>query len=133
MITIYIDKRKIVTEKGMNLLQAALNNGIKIPNLCYSRKISLTGACRLCIVKIEGRKGFVASCSTLAEQGMRITAFDDELEECREREIELLCRSGKRSADAWRILNDAGFANIYNVEGGILAWADEIDTTMRKY
>jgi adenylyltransferase/sulfurtransferase len=56
-----------------------------------------------------------------------------EIEPFRDRDVALLCRSGKRSADAWRILKNAGYERIFNVEGGILAWADEIDGTMRKY
>lgn len=44
------------------------------------------------------------------------------------------CRSGKRSANVIQYLEDNfGFANLYNLEGGILAWADEIDSNMRKY
>ena len=90
MITIYIDKRKIVAHEGSNLLRLALDNGIKIPNLCYSTKLSPTGACRLCIVKIEGRKGFAASCVTTIEPDMKVTAFDDELESTRRGILEMI-------------------------------------------
>ena len=48
-------------------------------------------------------------------------------------EIVLQCRSGGRSARALRTLKDAGFGKLYNLKGGILAWADEIDSTMPKY
>jgi sulfur-carrier protein adenylyltransferase/sulfurtransferase len=52
----------------------------------------------------------------------------------RERDVVILCRSGRRSAQAWYALRDAGFHNrIYNLEGGILAWAERIDPTMAMY
>jgi adenylyltransferase/sulfurtransferase len=52
----------------------------------------------------------------------------------RTREIVIFCRSGRRSAEAWHILRQAGFQNkMYNLEGGILAWAEEIDPTMAFY
>jgi rhodanese-related sulfurtransferase len=51
----------------------------------------------------------------------------------REHDVVILCRSGSRSATVWRQLHDAGFQRIWNLRGGILAWADEIDPTLRKY
>ncbi len=52
----------------------------------------------------------------------------------RERDIVIFCRSGRRSVDAWYILRDAGFQNrLYNLKGGILAWAEEIDPSMPWY
>ena len=48
-------------------------------------------------------------------------------------EVALLCRSGVRSAKAGKILREAGFGNVWNVKGGILAWSDEIDPTVPKY
>jgi adenylyltransferase/sulfurtransferase len=49
------------------------------------------------------------------------------------REIVVHCKSGGRSAKAVGILRDAGFANVRNLTGGILAWADRIDHQMPKY
>jgi len=48
-------------------------------------------------------------------------------------EIVLQCRSGRRSADALTFLQANGFTNLWNLKGGILAWADEVDPTMAKY
>ncbi|HQP51698.1 MAG TPA: 2Fe-2S iron-sulfur cluster-binding protein, partial [Syntrophorhabdaceae bacterium] len=53
-ITLTIDGRKVKGEKGQTILEVALKNGIKIPYLCYHPKISKTGACRVCLVKING-------------------------------------------------------------------------------
>ncbi len=82
-ITFTIDNKTITAPEGTNLLEAATSNGIAIPHLCYHRKLTATGACRLCIVKIEGQRGLVASCAVGVQEGMTVTAFDDELEEVR--------------------------------------------------
>ena len=51
----------------------------------------------------------------------------------REQEVYVYCRSGGRSAQAVEFLGNNGFAKVFNVEGGILAWADRIDPTLQKY
>ncbi len=82
-ITITIDGSKIKTEEGQNLLEIARNNGIIIPGLCWHRKLTPTGACRLCVCKIKDMKGLVASCTVRVTEGMEVTAYDDEIEEAR--------------------------------------------------
>ncbi len=89
-ITITIDQKKIQAEKGENLLQIARDNGIQIPSLCYHKKLTPTAACRLCIVKIENQRGFVASCTHYIEKEVNVTAFDQELEEHRKLILEYL-------------------------------------------
>ncbi|MBN2873724.1 MAG: formate dehydrogenase subunit alpha [Spirochaetales bacterium] len=79
-ITVTIDGQQVTTRKGAYLIEAAHDAGIPIPSLCWHRKLSPTGACRLCIVKVEGLRGLVASCSTPAEDGMVVTAFSEEIE-----------------------------------------------------
>ena len=56
-VTIQIDGRQICTEQGINVLEAALNNGIYIPHLCHHPDLPDIGSCRLCIVEVEGRDG----------------------------------------------------------------------------
>lgn len=69
-ITLAIDGRKIQAPKGATVLEAALEAGIYIPNLCYDPDLKPYGACRLCIVEIEGMRGLPTSCTTLAMDGM---------------------------------------------------------------
>ena len=83
MVTIVIDGKEIQAEKGANLLQAARANGFDIPGLCFYEKVTPTGDCRLCMVKIEGRPGMVPSCLVKVEAGMKVTAFDEQLESTR--------------------------------------------------
>ncbi len=90
MISFKIDGKEIHAPKGANLLQTALDNGIEIPHLCYHPKLSSNGACRMCVVKAEGRKGLVTACSTEVEEGLQVTAFDEEIEGYRKTTLELL-------------------------------------------
>ena len=82
-VTVTIDGRAIRAEEGQNLLQVARENGIDIPGLCYHRKLTPTGACRLCVCKIRDMRGLVASCTIMVTDGMEVIAYDDEIEEAR--------------------------------------------------
>jgi formate dehydrogenase alpha subunit len=79
-IELTIDGTTVKARAGQLLMEAAREAGFDIPSLCWHRKLSPTGACRLCVVKIEGQRGLVTSCSTKVEAGMTVTAFDEELE-----------------------------------------------------
>lgn len=89
-INLTIDNKNIQAEEGANLLQVALDNGIQIPYLCYHKKLSPTGACRMCVVKIEGEKGLIMSCTVKARDGMNVTAFDEEIDSMRKHTLEYL-------------------------------------------
>ncbi len=89
-IDITIDGKKIQTTEGRNLLQVALDNDIQIPYLCYHKKLTPTGACRMCVVKIKEQKGLVMSCTVMAQEGMEVIAFDEELETARKRTLDYL-------------------------------------------
>ena len=66
-----INNKKVDFKKGATILEAALENNIYIPHLCYYPDLEPVGACRLCMVDIEGR-GLVISCKTPAEEGLVI-------------------------------------------------------------
>jgi len=61
-IELFIDNKKIVTEKGKTILQVCKENGIYVPTLCYHPELKPDGLCRLCLVEVEG-KGLVTSCT----------------------------------------------------------------------
>src|SRR6056297_1496438 len=90
LVNIIIDGKKIKAPEGANLLQVAKDNGINIPSLCYHKKLSPTGACRLCVVKIKDVNGLVMSCTVKVNKGMEVTAFDSELEETRKHTLDYL-------------------------------------------
>ncbi len=94
-----IDGKQVTALKGINLLEAARENGFNIPSLCYHHKLSPTGACRLCLVKVEGYRGLVTSCTLKVEEGMVITAFDEELEQTRKFLLDYLLSEHNDSYD----------------------------------
>ena len=87
--TLTIDKRVIPIEGERNVLEVARKAGIDIPTFCYHSELSIYGACRLCLVDIEGR-GIVASCSTAPEPGMVVRTHSEEIREMRRIALELL-------------------------------------------
>ncbi len=89
-VNLLIDGKKIQAEKGSTILEAALTHRIEIPHLCYQPGLSIAGACRVCLVKIKGEPGLVPSCATLVQEGMEITANDEELKEVRRQMVELI-------------------------------------------
>ncbi|MCX7696219.1 MAG: formate dehydrogenase subunit alpha [Bacteroidales bacterium] len=76
---VLVDGKKIVAKEGANLLNLLRNHGFDIPGLCYHPRISPSGACRLCVVKIKGRPGTVMACTVQVNEDMEIIAFDEEL------------------------------------------------------
>jgi formate dehydrogenase alpha subunit len=71
-VTISIDNTNVIVPQGKTILQASLENNVYIPTLCYHKELSPHGGCRLCIVEIEGVRGFPTSCTTPVEDGMII-------------------------------------------------------------
>jgi len=86
-ISLKIDHQRIQGIEGENLLKLARENGFNIPGLCYHDKLSPTGACRLCCVKIKNTKGLSMACSIKATEGMEVIAFDEEIEENRKQTL----------------------------------------------
>ena len=90
MIELTINDKKITAEKGSTILEAALKNGIKIPNLCYDKRLKPYGACRLCVVEVEGQARLFAACSSPAENGMVVKTDTPKLRKIRQTVLELM-------------------------------------------
>ena len=88
-IRLTIDHVEIVAEKGTTLLEAALDNGIYIPHLCYHRDLEPVGVCRLCMVEIEGR-GLTISCREPVAEGLIVKTETPEVDKVRRVAMELL-------------------------------------------
>ncbi len=69
-VTLTIDNQKVNVKQGTTILQAAKQVGIDIPTLCFLKDINEVGDCRMCIVEVEGRRGFATSCIQAVEEGM---------------------------------------------------------------
>ena len=89
-VSLTIDGRGIEAEAGENLLKVARDNGIDVPGLCWMEHLTPSSACRMCIVKIEGQRAVAAACATAVQEGMVVTAFDEELEDYRKLTLELI-------------------------------------------
>jgi NADH-quinone oxidoreductase subunit G len=87
--TVTIDGKEFPIQGERNLLEVIRNAGIDIPTFCYHSELSVYGACRLCIVDIEGM-GVVGSCSTPATPGMKVKTSTPEIREMRKITLELL-------------------------------------------
>ena len=92
-ITLNIDGREVKTEKGKSVLQAALDAGIYIPNLCYHPDLSAWGGCRMCVVEVAGIRGLPTACTLQAENGMVVKTRTAEVDRTRRIALELMLSS----------------------------------------
>jgi formate dehydrogenase alpha subunit len=90
MIKLKIDGKDVQIASGATILEAAERVGVKIPTLCYLKKVSPTGACRVCVVEIEGVDKSMTACNTRALEGMVVTTQSAKLSEIRRQMVELL-------------------------------------------
>ena len=88
-VTLNIDGVDVTVPAGTSLMRAAMDAGIKVPKLCATDSIEPFGSCRLCLVEIEGRKGYPASCTTPAEAGMVVKTQTAKLQDIRKGVMEL--------------------------------------------
>jgi NADH dehydrogenase/NADH:ubiquinone oxidoreductase subunit G len=90
MVTLKIDGKEVKAPEGTTLIDAAALAGIHIPNLCYIKGMKGVGACRLCLVEIEGMKAPVISCNTKVKEGMAVNTKTEKVEEVRKFVIDLI-------------------------------------------
>jgi formate dehydrogenase major subunit len=88
-VALEIDGIAITVPAGTSLLRAGVAAGVMIPKLCATDALRPFGSCRLCLVEIEGRKGYPASCTTPAEAGMKVRTESPKLAELRRNVMEL--------------------------------------------
>ncbi|NYT86858.1 formate dehydrogenase subunit alpha [Pollutimonas harenae] len=88
-VTLTIDGTDMEVPAGTSVMRAAAEAGINIPKLCASDNLEAFGSCRLCLVQIEGRRGYPASCTTPVENGMVIWTETPKLHELRRNVMEL--------------------------------------------
>lgn len=90
VFTIQVNNKKIKAEKGETILSALNRNGIKIPTLCRMKDFTPTGACRMCVVEVEGRDRLVTACSAPVEEWMKIQTHSPRVIQARKTIVELL-------------------------------------------
>ena len=89
-VNLTIDECQVTVPKGQTILEAALDIGVDIPRLCHDPRLKPVGACRLCIVEIEGEHGMHTACTREVEEGMTISTETDEIAGMRKSVLELI-------------------------------------------
>ena len=89
LVTLEIDGVELTVPKGTSIMAAAKMNDTSIPKLCATDSLEPFGSCRLCLVEIEGKRGYPASCTTPAEQGLKVKTQTPKLAELRKGVMEL--------------------------------------------
>src|SRR5438477_2385828 len=88
-VTLEIDGQTVTVPDGTSIMRAAALADVNIPKLCATDTLKAFGSCRLCLVEIEGRKGYPASCTTLAADGIKVRTETDKLRQLRRGVMEL--------------------------------------------
>jgi formate dehydrogenase major subunit len=88
-VTLEIDGAKVTVPAGTSIIHAAAVAGINIPKLCATDSLEPFGSCRLCLVEIEGRRGYPASCTTPVDEGLKVHTQTPKLADVRRGVMEL--------------------------------------------
>ncbi len=121
MVKLTINDQKVTVPEGTTIMQAAREVGIEIPHLCYLKDINDIGACRVCIVELEGMEKLVTACNTPAEEGMVIYTNSPRVRATRKINVQLIlsdhdgkCATCVRSGNCslQTIANDLGILEI---------------------
>src|SRR6202163_185940 len=88
-VSLTIDSREVTVPAGTSVLRAAAEAGLSIPKLCATDLLEAFGSCRMCLVQVEGMKGFPASCTTPVAEGMKVTTQNDKIGNIRRGVMEL--------------------------------------------
>ena len=119
MVNIKINGTDIAVQNGSTILQAAARAGIPIPHMCYLRDINEIGACRICVVEVEGTERLVPACNTRVVEGMSIHTNTPRVREARKTNLRLIlsqhnstCTTCIRSGNC-ELQNLAHYLNIH--------------------
>ncbi|HMN92771.1 MAG TPA: formate dehydrogenase subunit alpha [Hydrogenophaga sp.] len=124
-VTLSIDGQAVTVPEGTSLMRAAVDAGVRVPKLCATDSLEPFGSCRLCLVEIEGRKGYPASCTTPAEAGMVVHTQTPKLQQLRKGVMELYisdhpldCLTCSANGDC-ELQDMAGVTGLRNVRYGV--------------
>src|SRR5579863_8272418 len=88
-VTLQIDGATVTVPAGTSIMRAAALAGTAVPKLCATDTLKAFGSCRLCLVEVEGRKGYPASCTTTVVAGMKVRTQSPKLQQLRRSVMEL--------------------------------------------
>ena len=95
-VNLTIDGINVEVQDNLTILEAARKANMHIPTLCFLKGINEVGDCRMCIVQVEGRKGFVTSCIQKVEEGMVVKTHTPEIVEARKIVLDLILSNHER-------------------------------------
>jgi NADH-quinone oxidoreductase subunit G len=90
IVTLTVDGKKVSAPAGSLLIEACKSAGIEVPSFCYYPGLSLQGACRMCVVKVEKMPKLQTACTTSVTEGMIVSTDSDEVRQARKAMVELL-------------------------------------------
>ena len=140
-IKLTIDGTVVTVEKGRTILEAAQSAGIRIPNLCYDRRLIPFGACRLCVVQQKGKSELLPSCFTPAKEGMEILTRSPEIIESRRLQLQLILLNHPMTCPRCEKEGDCGLQSLvyeYGVEDTLYPWertvfpADDVSSLLQR-
>ena len=121
MVNLKIDGKAVTVDEGTTILEAAKSVGIAIPTLCWLKEVNEIGACRVCVVEIEGVDRLVAACNTKVQNGMVVFTNSPRVREARKVNVELIlsehdcyCPTCVRSGNCklQEVANDLGILSL---------------------
>ena len=89
-VNLTVDGKKLIAPAGTLLIEACKSVGIEVPSFCYYPNLSLQGACRMCLVKIEKMPKLQTACTTVISEGMAVTTESEEVKQARKSMLEML-------------------------------------------
>ncbi len=135
MVNLTIDGKSISVEENTTIMEAAEQNGIPIPKLCYLKGINEIAACRVCVVELEGKEKLITSCNNVAKEGMVIYTNSPKVRKHRRTTVELIlsqhdcqCVTCSRSGNCslQKVANDLNILEIpYKMELEKQPWNKE--------
>lgn len=96
LIKLNIDGVDLEVEEGTTILEAAKKVNIDIPTLCFLKEINEIGDCRICVVEVEGKRGFATSCIQKVEEGMVVHTNTPKVIEARRTVLDLILSNHDR-------------------------------------
>jgi predicted molibdopterin-dependent oxidoreductase YjgC len=122
-INIFINNQSVTTQNGKTVLEAAREQGIVIPTLCYHKDLSPVGSCRLCVVEVENWRGQVAACTLEAAEGMKVFTETPGVVQSRKMVLQLLLQN----------YHDAGYASQDNHFNEFSYWVNHYQVTLPEF
>src|ERR1700728_27168 len=117
LVEIEVDGKAVSAPACTSVMRDAAEAGIQIPKLCASDTLEPFGSCRLCLVEVEGRRGFPASCTTPCENGMKIRTQSPKLEKLRKGVMELYASDYPREMFEGAASGDTEFQQMLTAVG----------------